>query len=77
MNTKQKVIVTVDGARQGKVLEELTNAGLEVAQVLQMSGIISGQVDATKRNKLAGIDGVLAVEDDSPVQLPPPDSKIQ
>ena len=80
MNSPEHVVVTVDEMyvdRIQEVVDALRQAGLDVNQVLGTSGIITGNVEPSKRAILASVPGVVAVEEDQTVQLAPPDSTIQ
>ena len=70
-------VTLADGADVGAVVDQLQRAGLTVDQVLGAIGVVTGSVAQQDRATLAGLDGVLAVEDDLTFQLPPPDSDIQ
>jgi hypothetical protein len=70
-------VTLTDGADVGAVVDQLQRAGLTVDQVLGAIGVVTGSVAQQDRATLAGLDGVLAVEDDHTFQLPPPDSDIQ
>ncbi len=80
MNAPEYVVVTVDERhidRIQQVADALRQAGLEVNQILGTGGIITGNVEPSKRASLASVPGVVAVEHDQAVQLAPPDSRIQ
>ncbi len=70
-------VTLADGADVGAVVDQLQRAGLSVDQVLDAIGIVTGSLADENRAAVAGIDGVLAVEDDHTFQLPPPDSEVQ
>lgn len=61
----------------GAVAEALRERGLDVAQVLDGVGVITGEVADDRRGALQEVPGVLSVDADLPVQLPPPDSPVQ
>jgi hypothetical protein len=74
------VIVTVDDAhlaRVGAVAETLRGRGLQVEQVLDEVGVISGQLPAGRPLAALRVDGVAAVEEAGVVRLPPPDAPVQ
>lgn len=75
-----RVTVTVDLATVGNVVRDLVpvlqGAGLKVDEVLGLSGIVTGRVNPAKRNALALVPGVLAVEEEGSFNLPPPDADI-
>ena len=66
----ENVIVTVAGDTE-QIAEQLREAGMNVQQVLVEVGIVTGSVDAGRRASLAAIPGVLAVETERNVQIPP------
>lgn len=77
---KQNVIVTVaDSAIDniGTVESELAAKGLKVSRVMPMTGVIAGSCPADSLAKLQSVPGVLSVEEELAVQLPPPDSDVQ
>lgn len=60
------------------VAKALEGAGLEVANTLQATGVITGTVrDARAVEALRGVPGVAAVEVGREVRLPPPDAPVQ
>ncbi len=75
-----RVTVTVDDGHLNDVegvAGQLRAAGVNVEQVLDAVGIITGSVPADRRSSISGIDGVAAVEDELTFQLPPPDADVQ
>lgn len=78
MNDRVTVTVSDDHVDQiDDVAERLRTAGMRVEQVLRSVGIITGVVDQTRRGSIAATPGVAAVEDETAVQLAPPESDIQ
>ncbi len=74
-----RVTVTVDLAAVGHtrdLVPALQEAGLKVDEVLGLSGIVTGRVNPAKRDALALVPGVLAVEEEGSFNLPPPDADI-
>ncbi|MDP9430541.1 MAG: hypothetical protein M3Q47_17525 [Actinomycetota bacterium] len=74
------VIVTVDDAhlaRVGAVAETLRERGLQVEQVLDEVGVISGHLPAGRPLTALRVDGVAAVEEAGRVRLAPPDAPVQ
>jgi hypothetical protein len=59
------------------VSQKLQAGGMNVSQVLQSIGIISGSIDSNLMNTLSRIEGVKQVERERTYQLAPPDSDIQ
>ena len=66
----ENIIVTVSGDTE-QIAEELRAAGMSVEQVLVEVGIVTGSVDAARRASLAAIPGVLAVETERNLRIPP------
>jgi hypothetical protein len=67
------LVVTVrDGADIHRVAENLAKAGFSVADKMEAIGVISGSASTADIIKLQAVDGVGAVEESMPVQLPPP-----
>jgi hypothetical protein len=50
---------------------------MQVEQVLQPIGIITGSVSPTQRHSLEDVPGVAAVEGETSFQLAPPDADVQ
>ncbi len=59
------------------VAQKLQAAGMNVEQVLNSIGIISGSIDSSLMSSLSQIEGVKIVEQEQTYQLAPPDSDIQ
>ena len=70
--------VTVD---DGHAIEEvaagLRARGMEVAQVLDGIGVITGSASDDVRPALAAVEGVASVDEQLTHQLPPPDAPVQ
>ncbi len=74
------VIITVDDAHLadlGAVAASLRERGLQVEQVLQEIGVITGRLSAGRPLAVLRVDGVTGVEPARRVQLPPPDAPVQ
>ena len=74
------VTVTVDDTHLDRVEEvaaHLRSSGMQVDQVLNEIGVISGSVPDNRRQLLKTVTGVQSVEDTATVQLPPPESPVQ
>ncbi len=73
-----EVSVTVD---DGHAIEEvaagLRARGMQVAQVLEGIGVITGSAPDDVRKDLAGVTGVASVDEQVTHRLPPPDAAIQ
>ena len=73
-----QVSVTVgDGHAIEEVAAGLRARGMEVAEVLDGIGMITGSVPDESRDALAGVEGVSKVDDQLTHQLPPPDADVQ
>lgn len=75
-----KVTVTVADEhldRTGAVVEQLRAAGMNVEQVLDAIGMVTGSIPAEQRPSIEALPGVAAVEEETTFQLPPPDSEVQ
>jgi hypothetical protein len=56
---------------------ELRNSGMEVENVLGITGVITGSVDAAQLERLRGVAGVKHVEEERGFQIAPPESDVQ
>lgn len=75
---KPAVIVTLSGERKVRdVARDLRAAGLQVDQVLEETGIVTGTADLGTHARLREIQGVADVSADHPVDIGPPDSEVQ
>jgi hypothetical protein len=75
-----RVIVSVADDRMADlptVVEALRRAGLTVAEVLDGAGVITGTVAGNAIAALSTVPGVVDVETQRDVRLPPPDSSVQ
>jgi hypothetical protein len=67
------VIISVDEtARFADVVARLRAAGLAVQKTLATSGVVTGTIAESELAKLERIPGVLAVEEDRPIDIGPP-----
>ncbi|MDQ3763106.1 MAG: hypothetical protein M3460_16110 [Actinomycetota bacterium] len=82
----RRITVTVHDDRLphiDELADRLRAAGMQVDQVLQPVGVITGSVPGPRRDiieTLAVIEtlpGVVAVEDETAFQIPPPDAEVQ
>jgi hypothetical protein len=60
-----------------KVKKALQSAGMEIEDVLEAAGVITGSAKEEAIDSLEGVKGVTAVERSQTYQLPPPDSDVQ
>ncbi len=58
------------------VADRLKKLGLKVDSVMPI-GVISGRAEAKDLARLRSCPGVATVDEDTPVNIPPPDSPIQ
>ncbi len=80
MEVMVAVTVTVDDDHLNKIEQvaaELRGNGMQVDQVLNEVGVISGSVPDDRRRVLGTVTGVGSIEDATTFQLPPPDSPVQ
>jgi hypothetical protein len=59
------------------VAQKLRAGGMNVEQILNSIGIITGSIDSSLMNTLSQIEGVKQVEQERTYQLAPPDADIQ
>lgn len=76
------VAVTVAVAGQyldrfDQVVKGCEAVGLRVSERLASLGIITGQIEVRQIARLKAVEGVAAVEESQPYQLPPPESDVQ
>ena len=74
------VTVTVDRQHEsaiGDVVGALRAAGMQVDQVLDAVGVVTGTIDDEAEPSLHAVEGVESVDRALRFQLPPPDSPIQ
>ena len=66
-----------DGHAIEEVAAGLRARGMEVAQVLDGIGVITGSASDDVRQALAAVEGVASVDEQLTHQLPPPDAPVQ
>ena len=74
------ISVTVDDehlARIGDVAAGLRANGMQVDQVLDQLGVISGSAPEDRQQSLQAVAGVKSVEASHHFQIPPPDAPVQ
>jgi hypothetical protein len=74
------IVVTVTDqalANIRAVADQLAAKGMQVNQVLPMTGVITGSCPKGKQAALHAVTGVHSVEEEAQVQLPPPESGVQ
>jgi len=75
-----KLSVTVDDGHLpviDAVVAHLRAHGMEVDQVLEGLGVITGSAPSAARKSLTAVEGVLSVDEELTHQLPPPDAPVQ
>jgi hypothetical protein len=60
-----------------EVADRLRDAGMRIDQVFHPVGVITGSVPSAQRAVIEAVPRVVAVEDETSFQLPPPDAEIQ
>jgi hypothetical protein len=74
---KQPLVVTVSGDRPiREVAKDLAKAGLEVDQILESIGVVTGRANPSAVARLRRVSGVADVSSDNPVDIGPPDSEV-
>jgi hypothetical protein len=73
----QLTVTVGDGHAADEVAAALRARGMEVAQVLDGIGMITGSAPDDVRPALAAVEGVASVDEQLTHQLPPPDSAVQ
>lgn len=77
MSDQNKIIVTVAGDRSiHQVATDLRQAGMDVDQVLEFTGTVTGSAPAGAAEGLRRISGVADVSVDHAVDIGPPDSLV-
>jgi len=75
---KATVVVTVSAERAlRQVTQELKAAGLEVEQILEATGIVTGSAEPEKLDGLRAIRGVVDVSPEHTFDIGPPDAPVQ
>lgn len=75
--TKQPLVITVSGNRPiHEVADDLKAAGLDVDQVLEFIGSVTGSALPKNMKRLRAVPGVIDVSADHPVDIGPPDATI-
>jgi UDP-N-acetylmuramate-alanine ligase len=78
--SKVNLLVSVDDEhldRFSEVVKGLEDAGMDVEQELEETGVITGSIDSEKVEQLRKVEGVSHVEESRQFQIAPPDSDIQ
>lgn len=74
---KQRVVVTISGDRPiHDVTRDLKAAGLEVDQVLESIGSVTGSAPPDASKRLKRIPGVADVSADHPIDIGPPGAPV-
>jgi hypothetical protein len=73
-----RLSVTVDDEHAiEEVAAVLRARGMQVAQVLDGIGVITGSAPEDVRHTLAAVEGVASVDEQLTHRLPPPDADVQ
>jgi hypothetical protein len=78
--SKTPVIVSVSDEylpRIHEVAQRLRAAGMDIGEVMESIGTISGSAEAASVDKLSRVEGVNAAEVARQFQIPPPDADVQ
>ena len=76
-NTKKSFVVTLSGDRHiHDVAHDLKAAGLDVDQVMDAIGVVTGSANAKSLAKLRSVKGVSDVSADHDVDIGPPGAPI-
>ena len=77
--TKPIIVTVTDDALNNinELAAQLSAKGMKVDQVMPLTGVISGSAASTKMSDLKKVKGVLSVEEEVTVELPPPHSPVQ
>jgi hypothetical protein len=59
------------------VVAQLRAHGMQVEQVLEGLGVVTGSAPSTVRDALTAVEGVVSVDEQLTHRLPPPDSPVQ
>ena len=74
---KQRLVITISGERPiHDVANDLRTAGLEVDQVLESAGSVTGSAHPDTAERLRSIPGVADVSPDHPIDIGPPGAPI-
>ena len=77
---KVRLSLSVSDSHMNKIDEvaaAATRAGMTVEQRLTELGVLTGEIDQDKIDRLRQVDGVSDVEEERTVRIPPPGSPIQ
>ena len=78
MSELVKIVVSAqDDANLAAVVQRLCHAGMDVEDVMEEVGVVSGSIVREQLSALSALEGVAHVEESRKFQLPPPDSEIQ
>ena len=78
--SKVNLLVSVDDEHLGRfseVVKGLEDAGMDVEQELEGTGVVTGSIDSEKVEQLRKVEGVSHIEEPRQFQIAPPDSDIQ
>jgi hypothetical protein len=73
----QRLVITISGERPiHEVAHDLKKAGLQVDQVLENIGSVTGSAETGTAERLRSIRGVADVSPDHPVNIGPPGAPV-
>jgi hypothetical protein len=76
----ERVIITVADSHMaeiGNIAQELMSRGLDIDEMQELVGVITGSAPSNAWESLAEIPGVASVDAEQETALPPPDSDVQ
>lgn len=77
-SAKQSIIITVSGDRSiHEVAGDLKKAGMNVENVMEVIGTVTGVVDTKTMQKLREVPGIADVSVDHTIDIGPPDAPVQ
>jgi hypothetical protein len=75
-DSKRWVVTLREGVGPAALRRRLAEAGLDVDQVLEEIGVVTGQGDDSVADKLRGLDEVEDVSAEGEARIAPPDSDL-
>jgi hypothetical protein len=74
-----RVIVSIDDRHLPQIQDvarQLTSAGLQIDQILDGLGMITGEIEESRRSLAGQVPGVAAIETEGGVDIGPPGSVV-
>lgn len=60
-----------------EVMENVQSLGMQVDQLMEITGVITGVISITQMELLKNVEGIAAIEPAQNVQLTPPEADVQ